>query len=108
MYGMYRAITRNITARHFLSTLCEYIHVGARKCEQKSHMHPSANENKTTINTSRSIQNGRHIPDDIFKRIFVSENVWNAIIIALQFVHKGAINNIPEFVNIMNWRLIGD
>ena len=96
MYGIYSAITRNIIARHSLSTLCECI--GAHKCEQKIVMHPSIIENKATINTLRSIQNGCHVPDGMCSRIFLSENVWNAIKIAPKFVCKGAINNISEYV----------
>ena len=37
----------------------------------------------------------RHFEDDIFKCIFVNENVWIPIKISLKFVHKGLINNIP-------------
>ena len=38
------------------------------------------------FNTLRPRQNGRHFPDDIFKCIFVNENVWIAIEISLKFV----------------------
>ena len=50
------------------------------------------------INTSRSKQNGRHFADDIFKCIFLNENVWISIKILLKFVPEGPINNIPAFV----------
>ena len=53
-------------------------------------------------------QNGRHSPDDIFKCIFLNENVWIAIKISLKFVPKGPINNIPALVQIMDWRRPGD
>ena len=46
------------------------------------------------INTLRSRQNGRHFADDMFKCIFVNENVGISIKISLKFVHKGPINNI--------------
>ena len=59
-------------------------------------------------NTSRPRQNGCHFPDDIFKCIFLNENVWFSISISLKFVPKGPINNIPALVQIMAWRRPGD
>ena len=53
-------------------------------------------------------ENGRHFPDDIFKCIFVNENVWIPVHISLKFVPKGPINNIPVLVRIMAWRRPGD
>ena len=53
-------------------------------------------------------QNGRHFPDDIFKWIFLIENVWISIHISLKFVLKGLINNIPALVQAMAWRRPGD
>ena len=53
-------------------------------------------------------QNGRHFADDIFKYIFVNENVWISIKISLNFVPTGPINNIPALVQIMAWRRPGD
>ena len=41
---------------------------------------------------------GRHFPDDIFKCIFLNENVYISIKISLNFVPKGQINNIPALV----------
>ena len=43
-------------------------------------------------------QNGRRFPDDIFKYIFLNENVLLSIKISLKFVPKGQINNIPSLV----------
>ena len=60
------------------------------------------------INTLRPIQNGRNFADDIFKCIFVNENVWILIEISLKFIPKGPINNIPALVQIMAWRRPGD
>ena len=40
-------------------------------------------------------KNGRHFPDDIYKCIFLNENVWILIKISLKFVPKGPINKIP-------------
>ena len=61
-----------------------------------------------TFNTLRPGQNGRHVADDIFKCIFLNENVWIPIKISLKFVPKGPINNIPAMVKIMAWRRPGD
>ena len=56
----------------------------------------------------RPRQNGRHFADDIFKCIFLNENVWIPIKISLKFVPKGPINDIPALVQIMAWRRPGD
>ena len=42
--------------------------------------------------TLRPWQNGRNFADDIFKCVFVNENVWFPIKISLKFVLKGLIN----------------
>ena len=59
-------------------------------------------QNKTgwTFNTLRPRQNGRHFADDVFKCIFLNENVWILLKISLKFVPKGRINNIPSLVQI--------
>ena len=61
-----------------------------------------------SFNTLRPRQNGRHFPDDIFKCIFLNENVWISIKISLNFVPKDPINNISALVQIMAWRRPGD
>ena len=61
-----------------------------------------------TINTLRSRQNGRHFADDIFKRIFLNENIWILMKISLKFVPQGSVNNIPALVQIMAGRRPGD
>ena len=60
------------------------------------------------INTLRPRQDGRHFPDDIFKRIFFNENARISLKISLKFVPKVRINNIPALVQIMVWRRPGD
>ena len=60
------------------------------------------------INTLRPRQNGRHFTDDIFKCIFLNENVWIPIKISMKFVPRGPINNIPALVQIMAWCRPGD
>ena len=59
------------------------------------------------FNTLRPRQNGRHFPDNIFKWIFLNENVWISINISLKFVPMGPINNIPTLVQLMAWRRPG-
>ena len=60
------------------------------------------------VNALRPRQNERHFTDDIFKCIFLNENVWIPIKISLKFVPKSPINNIPALVQIMAWRRPGD
>ena len=60
------------------------------------------------VNTLGPRQNERHFADDIFKCIFLNENIWISIKISLKFVPKGPINNIPALVQIMAWRRPGD
>ena len=59
------------------------------------------------IKTLRPRQNGRHFPDDIFKCIFLNENVWISIRISLKFVPWGPNNNFQALVQIMAWRRPG-
>ena len=63
---------------------------------------------ETHLNTLRPGQNGRHFTDDIFKCIFLNENVYISSKISLKFVPKGPINNIPALVQIMAWRRPSD
>ena len=60
------------------------------------------------INTLRPRQTGRHFADDIFKCIFVNEDVWIPIKNSLKFVSMCPINNILALVQIMAWRREGD
>ena len=60
------------------------------------------------VNTLGSRKNGSHFADDIFKCIFVNENVWIPIKISPKFVPKDPIDNIPALVQIMAWRCAGD
>ena len=64
----------------------------------------SSNSQPPNIDTLRPRQNGRHFADDIFKCIFLNENVWIPIKISLKFVPKVPINNIPSLIQIMVWR----
>ena len=60
------------------------------------------------FNTLRPRQNGRHFPDNIFKCIFLNENIYISIKILLKFVAQGPINTIPGLVQIMVWHLTGN
>ena len=60
------------------------------------------------VNSPLPGQHGHHFPDDIFKYIFLNENVWIWIKVSLKFVPKGPINNILALVQIMPWRRSGD
>ena len=55
----------------------------------------------TLLNTLKPRQNGRYFPDNIFKSIFLNENVWILIKISLKFVPKDPVNNISALVQIM-------
>ena len=54
--------------------------------------------NNTGFNTLSPRQDGRHFPDDMFKWIFLNENVWILIKISLKCVPEGPINNIQAMV----------
>ena len=59
------------------------------------------------INTLRPRQNCHHFANDIFKCIFLNENVWLSLKISLKFVPEVRINNIPALIQIMAWRRPG-
>ena len=52
---------------------------------------------KAVFNTLRPRQNDRHFPDDIFKCIFLVENVHISIKILLKFVPKGPISKFQHW-----------
>ena len=60
------------------------------------------------FNSLRPRQMAVLLTDDIFKCIFLNENVLTSIKISLKFVPKGQINNIPTLVQVMAWRRPGD
>ena len=51
---------------------------------------------------------GRYFADDVFKCIFLNENVWSSLNISLKFVPMVRNNNVPSLVQIMAWRRSGD
>ena len=50
----------------------------------------------------------RHYANDIFKCIYLNENVFISIKISLDFILNSQINNIPSLVQIMAWRRPSD
>ena len=60
------------------------------------------------VNAFRPRQSGCHFTDDNFKGIFVNENAWLSLKIPLTFLPMVSINSIPELVQIMAWRRLGD
>ena len=59
---------------------------------------------RSKFNTLRPRQYGRHFADNIFRCIFLNENIW----IPVKIVPYGLINSIPALVQIMAWRWSGD
>ena len=60
------------------------------------------------VDTFRPKQNGVYFVDDIFKLIFLNENVWISIPSSPKFVTEGPFNNIPALVEIIAWCRPGD
>ena len=52
--------------------------------------------------------NSRHFADDIFKCIFMNENVAIVIDISVKLIPESPVNNIPALVQIMAWHRPGD
>ena len=71
-------------------------------------MSPGVPKTLIYFNTLRPRQNGPHFADDIFKCIFLNENVWISLTISLKFVPKVWIDNSPALVQIMAWHRSGD
>ena len=60
------------------------------------------------VNSSPPGQNGRHFADNIFKGIFLNENVRISIQFSLKFVAKCTIDNKSTLVQVMAWLQTGD
>ena len=91
-----------------LMQICLFIARTMHKQFQSWSAQPHTYQVSHSFNTLRPRQNGRHFPEDIFKWIFLNENVWILIIFSLKFVPQGSNNNIPALVQIMTWRRPGD
>ena len=48
------------------------------------------------------------LADNIFKHIFLNENIRISIKISLKFVPKGLIDNTSALIQVMPWRQTGD
>ena len=53
------------------------------------------------VNSSPPEQNRRHFADNIFKHVFLNENIGISIQISLKFVPKGPIDNKSALVRVM-------
>ena len=60
------------------------------------------------LNPSPPGQNGRHFPDDAYKRIFMNGKFCILVWISLKFVPTGPIDSKPALVPVMAWRRTGD
>ena len=75
----------------------------------QNHRWPEKLRKKTVLSEHIEAEtNGGHVPDDIFKWIFLNIDVWISINISLRFVPRGPIDNIPALVQIMAWCRRGD
>ena len=97
---MYWYINNKVT----FSNMHRYVH----DLVHHTDMDPMLNGIIHSVNKLRPRQYGRHFPDDIFKCIFLNENVGISIKISLNIVPRGPFNNIPALVQIMAWRRPGD
>ena len=80
------------------------------KARQDSEMmahHHVYYEHTKIINLLRPRRKRRHFEDNIFKCIFLNENLWTSLMRSLKFVPNVQINNIPALVQIMAWRRPG-
>ena len=62
----------------------------------------------TSFNSLRPRRNGRYNSDNIFKCIFLKENVWILTIISMKFVVRVQLTIFQHLVQIMAWRRPGD
>ena len=60
------------------------------------------------VNSSPPGQNGHRFTDDIFRCIFMNEKFCIVIKNSVKFVPKYPVDNIPELVQIIAWRRIGE
>ena len=60
------------------------------------------------VNSSPPEENGRNFADDIFKYIFLNENVCILIRMSMNFVPNGLICNKSALVEVMACRMFGD
>ena len=106
------SLVRQVYQRSFLRPVnhnnFSQVNSGTRLSKRISTSHTTPPTQWVWLDTLRPRKNGRHFADDVFKCIFLNENVWILLKISLKFVLKGPINNIPSLVQIMAWRRPGD
>ena len=64
-------------------------------------------KNEMSLNSFSPGQNGRHFAGEIFKSIFLNENVRIPIQFPLKFAPNGPIDNKSALVQVMACRLFG-
>ena len=110
--AFYRNVGKGLQAKHVATILNTFVYFAIKRdlydkfkvyCQSFKFMTLTQ-----VFNSLRPRQNGRHFPDDTFKRIFLYENVRISIKISMKFVPKGPINNCPSLVQMMAWRRPGD
>ena len=72
-------------------------------CWKYRRCYPYTWKDGLSINSLRPRWNKRHFADDIFKCIFLNENILISSKIPLKFIANDPINNIPALVQIMAW-----
>ena len=65
-------------------------------------------DDKSTLVQVMAWRNGRYNADDIFKCIFLKENVWILTVISMKFVVRVQLTILQHLVQIMAWRRPGD
>ena len=88
------------------TSICKFSHEMTLKDNQERYSFLSLTT--SCVNTLRPRQKGRHFPDDIFKFIFLNENVLISMKISLKFVPGVWINNILVLGQIMAWCRLGN
>ena len=101
---MHAGIKVNPRGPHVIRSICASLNHE----EAKTHYLIDTKRYKSFCEHIEAETKCRHLPDDIFKRIFLNENSRIPIEISLKFVPWGPINNIPALVQIMAWRRTGD
>ena len=61
-------------------------------------------QHASSFNSSIPGKLADNLADDIFKGIFLNEDIWISINISLNFVRKDPMDGKPAFVQVMAWR----
>ena len=103
-------LSRHQCVNWFHCTKCEdfALKIASGMCQKVHGRHDRHLRSRIVVNILRPRQNWRHFADDIFKCVFLNENVWFPINISLKFVPRGQINKIPALVQTIAWRRPGD